>query len=384
MFQSVGGHHVAREVIILLFLLPIFYFFYVLSFIVIFARMNRIIRAILATIILALAIYISINANLEFFVFFLSAIVFPLIIRFCQSETKKYFGSRHKLASLFSYILLPLFCTFFWPTYLIIVPGVTKYLENRPSSECKKNGRLVELSKDAILRIYPNSKYSPFWVIEGYNSANVSERKFCEKFSNDAAHKIDKISDIRIDSSDICLHPISKALTAYCNNIKNENLQFNNLDIDFFRTNKNSSDDSSFKIFQENLEYAKSKENCDYCYNKFIESNQFDNNIVLYRFKNNNILIVPQPNWLPIQSEPLVIKCSIDKDLGCHYIYEYKGDFKVSLHYEFISHDNKANYGEEPIYNQEFIDKYLEGAQKAALVVEDFIESLSDKQDMVD
>ena len=113
MFQSVGGHHVAREVIILLFLLPIFYFFYVLSFIVIFARMNRIIRAILATIILALAIYISINANLEFFVFFLSAIVFPLIIRFCQSETKKYFGSRNKLISLFSYILLPLFCTFF-------------------------------------------------------------------------------------------------------------------------------------------------------------------------------------------------------------------------------------------------------------------------------
>lgn len=226
MFQSIDVHHVAREVIILLFLLPIFYFFYVFSFITIFVRMNRIIRAILATIILALTVYISINANLEFFIFFLSAIVFPLIIRFCQSETKKYFGSRNKLASLFSYILLPLFCTFFWPTYLIIVPGVTKYLENRPSSECKKNGRLVELSKDAILRIYPNSKYSPFWVIEGYNSANVSERKFCEKFSNDVAHKIDKISDIRIDSSDICLHPTSKALTAYCNNIKNENLQF--------------------------------------------------------------------------------------------------------------------------------------------------------------
>lgn len=135
MFQSIDVHHVAREVIILLFLLPIFYFFYVFSFITIFVRMNRIIRAILATIILALTVYISINANLEFFIFFLSAIVFPLIIRFCQSEIKKYFGSRNKLASLFSYILLPLFCTFFWPTYLIIVPGVTKYLENRPSSE---------------------------------------------------------------------------------------------------------------------------------------------------------------------------------------------------------------------------------------------------------
>lgn len=379
MFQSIDVHHVAREVIILLFLLPIFYFFYVFSFITIFVRMNRIIRAILATIILALTVYISINANLEFFIFFLSAIVFPIIIRFCQSETKKYFGSRNKLASLFSYILLPLFCTFFWPVYLIIVPSVTEYLENRPSSECKKNGRLVELSKDTILRIYPNSKYSPFWITEGYNSANVSEREFCEKFSNDLAHQIDKISDIRIHLSNICYQPTSKGLTAYCNNIKNERLQFNYLDIEFFRTYKNSSDDSSFKIFQENLEYAKSKENCDYCYNKFIESNQFDNNIVLYRFTNENILIVPQPNWLPIQSEPLVIKCSIDNDLRCHYIYEYKGDFKVSLHYEFINHDNKANYGEEPIYNQAFINQYLEGAQKASLVVDDFIEDLSAK-----
>ena len=75
-----------------------------------------------------------------------------------------------------------------------------------------------------MLRIHPNSTYSPFWIRKLYDSTNVniSDKNFCKQFSHAQAYQIDKISEIGINSGNLCIYPTSKTIITYCSNIKNE------------------------------------------------------------------------------------------------------------------------------------------------------------------
>ena len=379
-------HHVDSYVFDLLFMIIFFYGIYGYSFIFVFVPMHWIIRAIfIFPVVIWLIFCFVMHTYLIIFLFSLTGAVFPIIRRLCQSQTKKTHGIKRKFASIFSYVLLPLFCTFFWPVY-IIAPIVIEYIESRPSSECRENGRLVELSKGTILRIYPNSKYSPFWIRKLFDSTNVniSEKKFCDQFSHAQAYQIDKISKIRINSRNLCIHPTSKAIIAYCNNVKNELLKLDRLDIKFVKKNKDKVSDISLGSFQKRLEDAKekSRKSKSWVYDEWLETKQFDNGIELHRFyPSQNTIIIPQVDWLPPQTDALEINCYRKSVLRCSYNYEYNQDWNVSVFYIFNIGDSIENDDDDnmPIYDQAFINMNLEGAQKAHQIVEDFIEGLSMK-----
>ena len=379
-------HHVDSYVFDLLFMIIFFYGIYGYSFIFVFVPMHWIIRAIfIFPVVIWLIFCFVMHTYLIIFLFSLTGAVFPIIRRLCQSQTKKTHGIKRKFASIFSYVLLPLFCTFFWPAY-IIAPIVIEYIESRPSSECRENGRLVELSKDTILRVYPNSKYSPFWIrkLHDSTSVNISEKDFCEQFSHTQAYQIDKISEIRINSRNLCIHPTSKAIIAYCNNVKNELLKLDRLDIKFVKKNKDKVSDISLGSFQKRLEDAKekSRKSKSWVYDEWLETKQFNNGIELHRFyPSQNTIIIPQVDWLPPQTDALEINCYRKSVLRCSYNYEYNQDWNVSVFYIFNIGDSIENDDDDnmPIYDQAFINMNLEGAQKAHQIVEDFIEGLSVK-----
>ena len=380
-------HHVDSYVFDLLFMIIFFYGIYGYSFIFVFVPMHWIIRAIfIFPVVIWLIFCFVMHTYLIIFLFSLTGAVFPIILRLCQSQTKKTHGIKRKFASIFSYVLLPLFCTFFWPAYLI-APIVVKFVESRPSSECRENGRLVELSKDTILRVYPNSKYSPFWIrkLHDSTSVNISEKDFCEQFSNVQAYQIDKIGEININYRELCIHPTSKAIITYCSNIKNELLKLDRLDFKFVKKNKDKVSGIQLGSFQKKLEDAKeiSRKSQSWKYGEWLETKQFNNGIELHRFyKHENTLIIPQVDWLPPQTEALEINCYRKSVLRCTYNYEYNQDWNVSVFYIFNIGDNIENEYDDnnmPVYDQTFIDMNLEGAQKAHQIVEDFIEGLSVK-----
>lgn len=385
-------HHVDSYVFDLLFMIIFFYGIYGYSFIFVFVPMHWIIKAIFTVPVIIWLTFclMSIDSTIIIiFLFSLTGAVFPIILRLCQSQVKKSYGIKRKFAYTFSYVLLPLFCTFFWPAY-IIAPVVIKYVESRPSSECRENGRLVELSKDTMLRIYPNSTYSPFWIRKLVDSTlvNTSEKKFCEHFSHAQAYQIDEISEIKINSGNLCIHPTSKAIMAYCSNIKNELLKLDRLDIEFVKKNKDEVSGIRLESFQKRLEDVKemkrSRNSKDWSYGDWLETKQFNNGIELHRFyKHENTLIIPQVDWLPPQTEALEINCYRKSVLRCTYNYEYNQDWNVSVFYIFNIGDSIENENDDddnmPIYDQAFINMNLEGAQKAHQIVEDFIEGLSVK-----
>ena len=382
-------HHVDSYVFDLLFMIIFFYSIYGYSLIFVFVPMHWIIKAIFTVPVIIWLIFclMSIDSNnIIIFLFSLTGAFFPIILRLCQSQVKKSHGIKRKFAYTFSYVLLPVFCTFFWPAY-IIAPIVIEYVESRPSSECRENGRLVELSKDTMLRIYPNSTYSPFWMRKLVDSTLVktSEKKFCEHFSHAQAYQIDKISEIRINSGNLCIHPTSKAIIAYCSNLKNELLKLDRLDIEFVKKNKDKVSANRLESFQKKLEDAKelSRKSKSWTYGEWLETKQFNNGIELHRFyPSQNTLIIPQVDWLPPQTDALKINCYRKSVLGCGFNYEYNQDWNVSVFYIFNIGDSVENENDDnnmPVYDQTFIDMNLEGAQKAYQIVEDFIEGLSVK-----
>ena len=386
------ANHIDSYIFVWFFMLPFFYGIYTFSLIFVFVRIHWIIKAIFTISMVVWLIFCFMHTNLIIFLFTLTGMVFPIILRLCQLQAKKSYGIKRKFASIFSYVLLPLFCTFFWPAYLI-APIVVEFVESRPSSECRENGRLVELSKDTILRVYPNSKYSPFWIkkLHDSTSVNISEKDFCEQFSHTQAYQIDKISEIRINSGNLCIHPTSKAIIAYCSNIKNELLKLDSLDIEFVKKNKDEVSGIRLKSFQKRLENIKeikrNRNSEDWYgdwYGDWLETKQFNNGIELHRFyKHENTLIIPQVDWLPPQTEALEINCYRKSVLRCTYNYEYNQDWNVSVFYIFNIGDSIENENDDddnmPTYDQTFIDMNLEGAQKAHQIVEDFIEGLSVK-----
>ncbi|OTQ56452.1 hypothetical protein [Gilliamella apis] len=382
-------HHVDSYVFDLLFMIIFFYSIYGYSLIFVFVPMHWIIKAIFTVPVIIWLIFclMSIDStNIIIFLFSLTGAFFPIILRLCQSQVKKSHGIKRKFAYTFSYVLLPLFCTFFWLAY-IIAPIVIEYVESRPSSECRENGRLVELSKDTMLRIYPNSTYSPFWIRKLVDSTlvNTSEKKFCEHFSHAQAYQIDEISEIRINPRNLCIHPTSKAIMAYCSNIKNELLKLDSLDIEFVKKNKDEVSVNRLESFQKKLEDAKelSRKSKSWTYGEWLETKQFNNGIELHRFyPSQNTLIIPQVDWLPSQTDALKINCYRKSVLKCGYNYEYNQDWNVSVFYIFNIGDSVENENDDdnmPTYDQTFIDMNLEGAQKAYQMVEDFIEALSVK-----
>ena len=382
-------HHVDSYVFDLLFMIIFFYSIYGYSLIFVFVPMHWIIKAIFTVPVIIWLIFclMSIDStNIIIFLFSLTGAFFPIILRLCQSQVKKSHGIKRKFAYTFSYVLLPLFCTFFWLAY-IIAPIVIEYVESRPSSECRENGRLVELSKDTMLRIYPNSIYSPFWIRKLVDSTlvNTSEKKFCEHFSHAQAYQIDEISEIRINPRNLCIHPTSKAIMAYCSNIKNELLKLDRLDIEFVKKNKDEVSVNRLESFQKKLEDAKelSRKSKSWTYGEWLETKQFNNGIELHRFyPSQNTLIIPQVDWLPSQTDALKINCYRKSVLKCGYNYEYNQDWNVSVFYIFNIGDSVENENDDdnmPTYDQTFIDMNLEGAQKAYQMVEDFIEALSVK-----
>lgn len=104
--------------------------------------------------------------------------------------------------------------TFFWPAYLVS-PPLIEYWQNRLDSEYKQNGRLVALSEDINLSIYPISKYPSFWIrslapkLEDY-IFNTAQKNFCRQFSASQPTLIDSIGKINIDLNTLCQHPVSK------------------------------------------------------------------------------------------------------------------------------------------------------------------------------
>lgn len=134
---------------------------------------------------------------------------------------------------------MPFLCTFFWPAYLV-APPLIEYWQNRPDSECKQNGRLVALSEDINLRIYPISKYPSFWIkslapkLEDY-IFNTAQKNFCRQFSASQPTLIDSIGKINIDLNTLCQHPVSKKMAGYCENPATRQIKFEWLEFELIK-----------------------------------------------------------------------------------------------------------------------------------------------------
>lgn len=376
-------YHTDSYVFVWIFILPFFYIVFLPTLIIVYGKIYKFIKIGFAIIIAGWLVFSLIFADFYIFLFSITGALFPVILRYCQSFTAHFQGIKQKFYSVIVYIVLPFLCTFFWPAYLV-APALIEYWQNRPDSECKQNGRLVALSEDINLRIYPISKYPSFWIrslapkLEDY-IFNTAQKNFCRQFSASQPTLIDSIGKINIDLNTLCQHPVSKKMASYCENLAIRQIKFEWLEFELIKKDKNTK--SPWQQFQDDLNnkyiYTK-EEKLNYeivnHHTELIENLKFDNQVQMFKFFDHyyNVITVPNPGWLPSVTEPLVINCPTDYDLKCYITHDFTNNWEVSYLYSFtINYKNNPDNDDQNSINQK-----LDAAKLAYQIIESVIEEM--------